>query len=81
MWTGCSDPTDMARRGSSKIKHKRENSRFHLTCWGWGRGGQRRGRSKRKPQGGTRRQRCSHFLKTMFTYGCAEFWLRWVGFL
>lgn len=36
MWTGCSDPTDMARRGSSKIKHKRDHSRFHLTCWGWG---------------------------------------------
>ena len=24
MWTGCSDPTDMATRGSSKTKRKRE---------------------------------------------------------
>ena len=41
-----------------------------LLGWGWRRAEER-----------TRRQRCSHFFKKRFIYGCAEFWLLWVGFL
>ena len=61
-------PREAAPRQNAR---ERENSRFHLTCWGAGGGGQRRGA----------RAEMQSFFKKRSIYGCAEFWLPWVGFL